>query len=166
MVSRRAFLVGVAGLLLWPARSRGAALPDPTRVALDTSRFVYVSPLRQDGAESTCHGEVWYAWLDGRVVLITSRDGWKARALARGLDRARVWVGDYGRWKSLVGRNEEFRQAPRFDARASRVADPALLERLLVAYERKYPEEIEGWRERFQRGFASGERVLLAYEPL
>ena len=35
---------------------------------LERSAFVYVSPLKSDGAESRCHGEVWYGWLDGRVA--------------------------------------------------------------------------------------------------
>lgn len=179
-------LVGLAGLALapvaslWPRRARaaeepgasgsdnasGAVLPETTRRALETSPYVYVSPLRSDGSESACHGEVWYAWLDGRVVIITARDRWKAQALTRGLDRARLWVGDYGRWKRLGIVNDDFRQGPRFTARAERITDPAVLDRLLVAYERKYPDEIGEWRDRFREGFASGERVLLAYTPL
>ena len=69
--------------------------------ALKQSGLVYISPLRADGSESTCHGEVWFAWLDGSVVIITGRDRWKARAVARGLDGARLWVGDHGPWKRL-----------------------------------------------------------------
>ena len=166
MVSRRAFLVGVAGLLLWPARSRGAALPDPTRVALDTSRFVYVSPLRADGSESTCHGEVWFAWLDGAVVLITAQTSWKARSAARGSARARVWVGDHGPWKRVVGSNEAFRAAPSFEALASVSKDAVLLEHLLARYREKYPDEVGRWEPRFRSGFASGERMLIRYEPV
>ena len=50
----------------WPgrARSRAALAPDVTGL-LERSAFVYVSPLKSDGAESRCHGEVWYGWLDG-----------------------------------------------------------------------------------------------------
>jgi len=172
---RRTVLAGLAGLgslallpvaSLWPRRARAAGLPDATRRALESSPFVYVSPLRSDGSESTCHGEVWYAWLDGRAVIITARDRWKSRALRKGLDRARLWVGDYGRWKRFGLVNDDFREGPSFVARAERIADPAVLDRLLVAYERKYPDEIGEWRDRFREGFASGERVLIGYEPL
>ncbi len=82
-----------------------------------------MSPLRSNGEESRCHGEVWFGWLDGSVVVITATKSWKARSLARGLDRARIWVGDYGRVKRMVGSNEAFRAGPSFLARAERVSD-------------------------------------------
>jgi hypothetical protein len=100
------------------------------------------------------------------VVLITAQDTWKARSLARGLARARVWVGDHGPWKRAVGRNEAFRSAPSFDARASVSKDAVLFEHLLARYREKYDREIGRWEERFRSGFASGERVLIRYEPV
>jgi len=126
---------------------------------------VYVSPLRADGRESACHGEVWFGWLDGAVVVITGSERWKARALARGLDRARIWVGDHGTWKGLIGANEEFRKAPAFEARAAIAKDAQLLDRLLATFERKYPEEIGRWRDKMRKGFADGSRVLIRYTP-
>ncbi len=163
MIDRRSFLGAALGLLCSPvvALARAAQLES----ALASSRFVYVSPLRSDGEESLCHAEVWYGWVDGAVVLITGRDGWKARAVARGLDRARIWVGDYGRWKRLVGHDESFRKGPSFVARAERVRDAALLERLLAIYDEKYPEEIGRWRDRMRNGYADGSRVLIRYRP-
>ncbi|HVP27739.1 MAG TPA: hypothetical protein VMW35_01085 [Myxococcota bacterium] len=140
-------------------------LPAATIGALEDGEFVYVSPLRTNGDESTCHGEVWFAWLDAAVVIITAQSGWKARSLAAGHDRARLWVGSYGRWKQMMGRSEAFRAGPHFDARAQRATDPALLERLIASYEKKYPNEIGSWRDKFRAGFASGERWLVRYEP-
>jgi hypothetical protein len=158
-------------MLAWPRPGstddeQSPALPEPALRALPASEFVYVSPLLGDGRESTCHGEVWYGWLDSAVVLVTSKDSWKARSVAKGLDRARLWVGSHGRWKAaLGGRSEAFRQAPSFVARARVSKDAALLEKLLAVYETKYPAEIGRWRERFRAGLASGERVLLIYAP-
>jgi hypothetical protein len=162
---------GVSGGYRGGTRSAHAAAPtagasDALVRALDTSRYVYVSPLKGDGSESRCHAEVWFAWIDGAAVTIVASDRWKARAVARGLDRARIWVGDHGRWKGLLGRNEAFRRAPSFEARATAVRDDALLDHLLVAYERKYPDEIESWRDRMRSGHADGSRVLIRYEPL
>jgi len=136
--------------------------------ALDHIEYAYVNPRLADGSASTCHGEVWFAWLDGSVVTTTSKDSWKARAQARGLDRARLWFGSYGRWKSRVagGRNEAFRRGPHFAARVTRERDAAVLERVLAVYERKYPGEIVRWRERMRSEVASGERVILRYHPL
>jgi hypothetical protein len=174
-IDRRAFLGGAAMLLLWPGRglaqaqaSAATPLPQETLGLLDTSKFVYVSPLRKDGAESTCHGEVWYAWLDGSVVLNTRRGTWKVKSLESGLDRARIWVGDHGRWKQALGasRSEAFRKAPSFDARASFETDRKVLDRLIALYEKKYEGEFERWREDMQAGFFSGQRKLIRYTPV
>jgi len=127
---------------------------------------VYVSPLRADGRESSCHGEVWFGWLDDAVVVITGSERWKARALARGLDRARIWVGDHGTWKGMLGANEELRKAPALEVRAAIAKDAQLLDRLLAPFERKYPKEIGSWRDRMRQGFADGSRVLIRYTPV
>ena len=172
LLDRRGFLAGALALAAWPRHSlaeepKAGALPEPALRALPGSEFVYVSPLHRDGRESTCHAEVWYGWLDDAVVLITSKDSWKARSVTRGLDRARLWVGGHGRWKtSLGGRSEEFLKAPSFEGRARVSKEAPLLERLLAVYEKKYPAEIGRWRDRFRAGLASGERVLLIYEPV
>lgn len=173
VLTRRTLLGAMLGAAATPLLGRalraadgGAALPASTLRALETSPYVYVSPLASGGAESTCHGEVWFAWLGGAVVIITANDRWKSKSLVSGRDRARLWVGDYGPSKKLVGRNEAFRTAPSFEARARFEKDPALLDRLISIYEKKYPAEIGRWRERFKTGFASGERVLIAYQPV
>jgi hypothetical protein len=163
LIDRRAFLGASLAFLLSPA---GLARALDRQRALATSGLVYVSPLHSDGRESTCHGEVWFAWLDDAVVVITARDRWKARAILRGLTRARLWVGDHGPWKRVVGRSEAFRQAPSFDARAEIVEDGALLDRLLAEFDRKYPDEIGKWRDRMRREYADGTRHLIRYTPL
>lgn len=171
MLRRRAFLAALAGgLLALPVaavrRAAAATLSEAARRALASSPYVYVSPLRSDGSESRCHAELWFGWLDGRVVVITASSGWKARALARGLRRARIWVGDYGSWKRLGIRREAFRKGPSFDARAHKETDPKLLDRLMAEYRRKYGSEFDAWEPRMRAGFADGSRTLVAYEPL
>jgi hypothetical protein len=158
-------------VLLWPltgvARDETSSpLPADARRALAESRYVYISPLRSDGEESRCHGEVWFGWIDRAVVVNASPESWKATSIRRGLDRARVWVGDYGRWKRALGTNEDFRAGPSFDARADFVADVSVLDRLLAQYDEKYPEEIGKWRDRMRDGFEDGSRVLIRYRPL
>ena len=168
---RRTFLalagrsLGVLAALGIPLPARRATAAEPLRPLLEKSGFVYVSPLKSDGNESTCHAEVWYAWIDDAVVMIVSSDRWKAQAIGRGLDRARIWVGDHGRWKGLISNNEDFRQAPSFEARGELVKDSALLDQLLAAYETKYPAEIANWRDRMRNGYADGSRVLVRYTP-
>lgn len=171
-LDRRSFLVGAAAALLLPRAARAEAkpaLPEATLALLDASGFVYVSPLRRDGSESTCHGEVWYGWLDGTVVINTRRGTWKAKALEQGLDRARIWVGDHGRWKRPLpggSPNEAFRAAPSFEAKARFETDRAVNERLMALFEKKYPAEFGRWREDMTTGFFSGHRKLIRYEPI
>jgi hypothetical protein len=109
---------------------------------------------------------VWFGWIDDAVVVITGATGWKSRSVKSGLDRARIWVGDYGRWKRMLGTNEDFRKAPSFDARAELVGEVRVLDDLLERYEKKYPEEIGDWRDRMRSGFADGSRVLVRYRPV
>ena len=159
------------GVLLWPlVRPVGATSHEPlaesTRKSLSESPYVYISPLQSSGEESTCHGEVWFGWIDGAVVVNTAPTTWKAKSLQRGLDRARIWVGDYGRWKRMLGKNESFRSGPVFDAHVKLIKDAAVLDRLLTQYEVKYPAEIEKWRDRMRSGFHDGSRVLIGYRPL
>jgi len=186
--TRRAILmsgVGLAGSWLLPGTlGRALAQPKPatstaprdpavarqlspaTVALLEKSDFVYVSPLKANGQESACHGEVWYGWDEGSVALITARKTWKGRALDRGLDRARVWVGNHGRWKGLIFNNEDFRRGPSFEARAAIDPDPALLERLMQRYAVKYPAEFADWEPAMRSGFVSGERVIIRYSPV
>ncbi len=138
----------------------GTGPPSQLADALQSSRYVYVSPLKKDGQESRCHAEVWYAWLDGEVVMTVSSKGWKARSIGAGLERARIWVGDFGTAKSPA-----FREGPSFSARAKKLQDTALLDRLLGEYQHKYPKEIGKWSERMRAGHADGSRVLIRYRP-
>jgi hypothetical protein len=180
-LSRRRFLtrvalgaVGFAGSMSWMPRTAwsdaSAASPGAEMLPialLQKSPFVYISPLRRNGEESSCHSELWFAWLDGSVVVTVASTGWKARALAAGLDRARIWVGNHGRWKSWVGQNNEaFRSAPHFDARAEKVSDTKTLDALLAAYDRKYPAEIASWRDKMRQGNADGSRIMIRYTPI
>jgi hypothetical protein len=169
-VTRRALLQGAGyglGALLLPARFAPAeetwALPAETLRALQSSRLVYISPLKGDGSESYCHGEVWYFWDRDAVVVGAGSDTWKAGALARGLDGARIWVGDFERGQK--GPEGPFRKGPTFLARAARDTDPATFERLFAAFGERYAEEWDKWGSRFRSGYADGTRVLIRYTP-
>jgi hypothetical protein len=169
-VTRRALLQGAGyglGTLLLPVRFAPAkeawALPAETLEALQSSQLVYVSPLNSDGGESQCHGEVWYFWDQGAVVLATSSGTWKAKALAQGLDRARIWVGDFDRGQK--GSEGPFRQGPTFLTKAERDTAPATFERLFEAFGKRYAEEWGKWGPRFRSGYADGSRILIRYTP-
>ena len=168
-LSRRSFL-GVAAasgaaLLLPPERLRADeafALPDATRAALEKSPLIYLSPLRSDGTESKCQGEVWYVQDGAELLVVTAADGWKAVAVRRGLDRARIWVGDFGRWKKSDGR---YKTGPTFLAKARFDAEDSVIEAVLAAFGAKYPDEWDKWEPRFRKGLADRSRVLIRYRP-
>jgi len=165
-LTRRGLLgSALAGAGLWLLGS-GRSAADPLKAelvaALEKSPFVYISPLAKDGSESRCHGEVWFAWDRDSVVIVTSKDSWKARALARGRDRARLWVADFGRirWDEAG----KLATAPRFSANARIDSDPETFARIVPIYARKYPEEwADTWEPRFRKGMAEGSRVLIRY---
>ena len=100
-------------------------------------------------------------------MINTAPTTWKSRALASGRDRARIWVGDHGRVKQMIGTNDAFRSAPHFDAKVESVkGGEALLERLLAVYAKKYPSEIANWSDKMRDGYHSGQRLLLRYTPV
>ena len=168
-LSRRSFLgasMATVAALLLPRGGLGAeeafALPDAARAALGKSPLIYLSPLKTDGAESACHGEVWFVQDGADLLVVTASDRWKARAVRRGLDRARIWVGDFGRWKRSRGR---YKAGPTFLAKGRFDADTSVAERALASFGAKYPDEWEKWEPRFRKGLADGSRVLIRYRP-
>jgi hypothetical protein len=138
-------------------------LPDATGKALETSRYVYVSPLHPDDKESRCHGEVWYLYHEGDVVVATGHKGWKTKAVDKGWDKARLWVGDFGRVKRS---GDKFREGPTFLARARREPDPAVFEALMSGFAKKYADEWGKWQSEFRSGYQDGTRVLIRYVPI
>lgn len=168
-IDRRHFLQGtglVLASLCLPYRGARATHPlslsKAAAEALATSPLVYISPLRADASESRCHGEVWYSVDEGDVLIATASDGWKSRALKKGLDKAQIWVGDFGRAKGADG---PFRAAPSFRARASFDTDRAAFDRLLASFAKKYPDEWAKWEPRFRSGYDDGSRVVIRYTP-
>jgi len=170
-VSRRAFLEAAAalgGALLLPPRAAWSAgefrASETARAAIAESPLVYIAPLRSDGSESSCHAEVWFVPDGGDLLVATTLERWRARAVKRGLDRARLWVGDFGPWKKSQGK---FKTAPTFLARAEFVpgADAAI-ERALARFGSKYSDGWENFGPRFRSGLADGSRVLIRYRPV
>jgi hypothetical protein len=169
-VTRRGLLIGsgaLAGAWLLAPRvlhaADGFTLAPATVEALRTSPLVYVSPLLRSGAESRCHGEVWFFLDRGGVVIFTDRERWKARAVANGNDRARIWVGDFG----PVGRaGDRYREAPSFEARAEIETRVDVFGRLMSTFAVRYADGWEKWQPRFQKGFEDGSRVMIRYTPI
>lgn len=168
--TRRQLLVGagaaVGSTWLSPRLLRAAdgfTVPQATREALAASPLVYVSPLQSNGSESSCHGEVWYFVDEGGVVVFTAADRWKARAIRQGRDRARLWVGNFGPVKKA---GDRYRSAPTFLASAVVDTSPAVFQRLMGDFAKRYASEWGKWGPRFQNGWDDGTRVMVRYTPI
>jgi hypothetical protein len=162
----RAGAVMMGGVLLAPRVLRAEEpyrLPEITKQAMGTSPLVYISPLHPSGKESSCHGEVWFFDDGGDVVIATGKDAWKARAVGKGWDGARIWVGDFG---PVSRASDKFRTAPEFKARASIDTDPEVFERLMASFAKKYADGWDKWEPRFRKGYGDGSRVVIRYTPI
>ena len=152
-------LAGAAAGAAWlPAGARAAGTPLATAMA--ESDLVYVTPLLGGGRESTCQAEVWFVADGGDAVIVTARDAWRATAVTRGFERARLWVGDVGVWADSDG---AYRTLPSTTATASFVTDPDEHARLLEVFGDKYSLEWIIWGPRFRSGLEEGSRVMIRY---
>ena len=172
-LSRRSFMIGSGAFCAAASLGLGSrlraetvssdVLSAPAKAALSESPLVYISPLLKKGGESRCHGEVWFFVDEGDVVIFTSKESWKAKALSLGRNQARIWVGDFGPvWRA----GNRFRKAPEFLAQAEVDSRPAVFERLMTSYGKRYADEWGKWEPRFRKGYNDGTRELIRYRPL
>ncbi len=141
----------IAGLVPW----RGQAAEE--------SHLIYLSPLKSNGALSSCQAEVWYVQAESDMYVVTASSAWRAEAVKRGLSKTHIWVGDVGVWKSSDG---AYLKLPSLNAEASLVEDPVAHARLLEKFGAKYASEWGTWGPRFKTGLAEGSRVMLRYSPV
>jgi len=165
MTTRRKVLTfagtaGAAFALGFAPGSRATTLSGAARAALDESEVIYLTPLKSNGEESRCHGEVWFAHDAGDVFVVTAAGAWRAKAVGQGLVHARIWVGEFGVWSSA---GEKYRTAPQLEVVGSIETAADVRERALEALGRKYRMEWVVWGPRFRNGIADGSRVLLRY---
>lgn len=158
MISRRRYLFASASVALAATSPllRAAALP----AAADESDLIYLTPLKRDGGESRCQAEVWFVRDGAELVVVTAADAWRARAVAQGLKRTRIWVGDVGVWND----DARYKALPAVEATADFVTDSGARERFLERFGNKYSLEWVLWGPRFRNGLADGSRVMLRYQ--
>ena len=150
-------VLAAGATLLGPGRA-AAALP----AAADSSQLIYITPLKRDGSASTCQAEVWFMRDGNDLFVVTQSDAWRAKAIGRGQDVAKIWVGDVGVWS----RNPEYVNLPSLMAKASLVTDPAVHTSMLDKFGGKYTDEWPVWGPRWKNGLADGSRVMIRYRPV
>ena len=159
---RRKALATTGALLVggWYALQSAQAAGSPAIGFLDKSALIYLSPLRSDGGESRCHGEVWFIHHESEVYVVTRSDAWRAEALRRGLSRAAIWIGEFGPWKKA---KDTYRSAPYLTLEGRLEPDTGVHATILSKFGEKYASEWGTWGPRFHDGLADGSRVLLRY---
>jgi hypothetical protein len=135
----------------------------PLNSTINSSPLIYLTPIQSNGAVSKCQAEVWYVYDKVDMYVCTSVKTWRARAIAQGLDRARIWVGDHGVWKNANG---SYKTLPQVETQATVVADEPVVQKALDLFGDKYSVEWVLWESRFRSGLTDGSRVMLRYRPL
>jgi len=161
-VTRRQALAGSAAMLIsaWDSSRIVFAAESPAVAALDTSPLIYLTPVISGGRESACHAEVWFVHYQTAIFVVTPMDAWRAEAVRRGFNRAKIWTGAFGVWKRAEGR---YRSAPYLEIEGRFEIDAAVHAQVLAEYGRKYVSEWGSWGPRFRDGLAEGSRVMLRY---
>jgi hypothetical protein len=146
-VLRRLPLIVLAHVL---AAGAAAALSTDLDQALRESPYVYIQSERASGAFGK-PAEIWFMYDAGAVLVGTPRTSWRVKRITAGRKRARIAVGKA--------------DGPAFDATGELVRDPAVEQRLLEEFGRKYPDGWKRFADRFREGFKSGDRVIVRYTP-
>jgi hypothetical protein len=132
-------------------------------LAAEESALIYLSPIKTNGALSSCQAEVWFVQDAADMVIVTAPTTWRAQAVAKGLKKTQVWVGDVGAWQSSDGR---YKDLPSLMANAAHITDSAEHARVLEKFGAKYVSEWGTWGPRFAAGLADESRVMLRYRPV
>jgi len=132
-----------------PAVLARAAIPPDVERSLKESKYVYVQSERKSGA----FGKRRRSGSSTRAAPVRRL---AAHHVAREADQG-------GEAKGADRRRQDRRAVVRRHGRT--LHDPALEERLMAAYARKYAEGWERFADKFRAGFKDGSRVLIAYTP-
>jgi hypothetical protein len=139
----------IAFLLLLSTSASGALSPELER-ALRESKYVYVQSERKSG-ELGKAAEIWFFYDKGAAWVGTRPTSWRVRRIKAGRKRARIAVGKA--------------DGPAFDATGEVVRDPAMEQKLMEEFAKKYPEGWSRFADSFRDGFKTGDRVLVRYTP-
>jgi PPOX class probable F420-dependent enzyme len=117
-----ALAVALGGLASMVNASRAGTVSPQTQELLQSSSYIYTATERKDGGISESV-PIWFMWDGEKVFFTTSPDSWKAKRIARG---------------SPVIINVGSKNGPKLVGKATKVTDPAVIERMGQAYNDKY----------------------------
>jgi len=119
--------------------------------ALSQASLIYIATVRQGGNQSTA-APVWFTVTPDRMVLIqTAPTTWKAKRIRRG-SPVIVWIGK--------------RVGPAFIGKAEITEDPAIIQRIVEDYPKKYLIARLGLHRPTEDKFKAGEILAIRITPL
>lgn len=160
MLNRRSIIVGAACLPAFSVLPHEASAHE-LAMRLQGSRLIYLTPIKSNGEESACKGEVWFQYHAGDIYVVTQAEAWRAEAVRKGLSMAKVWVGEFGVWTDA---DEAFRDAPELMLKGTLETNSNAHASVLDAMGLKYSDEWGVWGPRFRDGLKDGSRVMLRYK--
>jgi PPOX class probable F420-dependent enzyme len=133
-----------------PAATAIAATSPRDADALAKSTYIYIATVRKDGNQSKAV-PVWFiTTADGRIMIDTNSDSWKAKRIRRG-SPVLVWIGS--------------RTGPAFIGKAEFIRDRALQDEMIEGIPRKYWLAWAGLFGPKRARFDSGQVVTLRISP-
>lgn len=124
-------------------------IPAATEQLLQSSSYIYVATQRSDG-ELGSFSPIWFTYDQGKIFFTTSPDSFKAKRIARGSPLT-IHVGT--------------EDGPVVVGKAVKVTDPAVIDKMGEAYDKKYWLSWVGFfRPRADR-VTSGKTMAYAVDP-
>lgn len=117
-----ALAVVFGGLASMVTVSRAGTVSPATKELLRSSSYIYTATQRKSG-ELSESVPIWFMYDGDKVFFTTEPDSWKARRIARG---------------SPLIINVGSKDGPKLLGKATKVTDPAVVDRMGQAYSKKY----------------------------
>jgi hypothetical protein len=125
-----------------------AGLTPEMKDKLQRATYVYIQSERKGGGWSL-PSEIWF-FVEGDTLYVGTRPtAWRVKRIKAGRTKARIAVGNP--------------QGSAFEATGAIVTDPAVQQKLVEAFAKKYPAAWKNHAAGFEDGFKTGERVVVAY---
>jgi len=165
MINRRKLIIAGCGALVTSVLPRVASSAQRPNLqqSIDSSDLIYLTPIRNNGKESSCQAEVWFVPDGTDLYIVTAAEAWRAQAVKQGLTQARIWIGDLGQWRGTKGK---YKTLPKMEATATLITSAAEHKNILDGFGKKYPMSWLVYESRFRDGLADGSRVMLRYQPI
>jgi len=133
------------------ATATSAADTSARDAAVSKASLIYIATVRKDGNQSTA-APVWFTTTpDHHLLIQTGPTTWKAKRVRRGSPMI-VWIGEP--------------TGPAFVGKAAITRDPAVLQRIVEDFPKRYVEARLGFHKPTLESFDKGDRLAIDITPV